>query len=153
MKLSVPVQAEDVIPTDLKMAASMPVSLLVVSESEQPHIYVRNLLRKLNWSVDSAFSHAHAAALIGENEFAVVLCDCELENGVWRELLESVHSRPRPPRFLVFCRFADVALWAEVLNLGAWDLLMYPFDAQEVVRTCAMAWESWTRLGTRFGPN
>ena len=40
-------------------------------------------------------------------------------------------------------RLADEAMWSEVLNLGAHDLLMQPFAADEVVRVVAYAWRSW----------
>jgi len=36
-------------------------------------------------------------------------------------------------------RLADDRLWAEVLNLGAYDLLIKPFDTQEVLRTVGLA--------------
>ena len=40
-------------------------------------------------------------------------------------------------------RLADEAFWAEVLNLGAYDVLMKPFDATEVFRVVSLAWLSW----------
>jgi DNA-binding NtrC family response regulator len=35
---------------------------------------------------------------------------------------------------------ADEHLWAEALNLGAYDVLAKPFDPTEVVRTLSQAW-------------
>jgi FixJ family two-component response regulator len=40
---------------------------------------------------------------------------------------------------IVTSRLADDCLWAEVLNLGSYDLLMKPFDGEETVRVLAMA--------------
>jgi DNA-binding response OmpR family regulator len=37
-----------------------------------------------------------------------------------------------PPPLIVSDRLADEQLWAEVLSLGGYDLLMKPFDAKEV---------------------
>jgi hypothetical protein len=34
-------------------------------------------------------------------------------------------------------------LWAEVLNLGGYDVLLKPFDRAEVVRVAGMAWRCW----------
>jgi hypothetical protein len=42
----------------------------------------------------------------------------------------------------VTSRLADERLWAEALNLGAWDVLAKPFDADEVIR-----------IGKIAGPN
>jgi CheY-like chemotaxis protein len=39
---------------------------------------------------------------------------------------------PDPPMLIVTSRLADDYLWAEALNLGAYDVLAKPFDASEV---------------------
>jgi FixJ family two-component response regulator len=43
----------------------------------------------------------------------------------------------------VTSRLADEYLWAEVLNLGGYDVLAKPLDKQEVSRTLNLAWEHW----------
>ena len=35
-------------------------------------------------------------------------------------------------------------LWAEALNLGAYDVLAKPYDPTEVVRSVSLAWLQWT---------
>ena len=40
-------------------------------------------------------------------------------------------------------RLADERLWAEALNLGAWDVLAKPFDTNEVIRTVSIAGQHW----------
>jgi len=45
-----------------------------------------------------------------------------------------------PPLLIVASRLADEYLWAEALNLGAYDVLAKPFDADEVVRVLRSAW-------------
>ena len=44
---------------------------------------------------------------------------------------------------IVTDRLADERLWAEVLNLGGYDLLLKPFDPEEVLRVVNSAWTSW----------
>jgi len=44
---------------------------------------------------------------------------------------------------MVASRFADERFWAEALNLGAYDVLAKPFDAEEVNRTLTSAWMRW----------
>ena len=141
VKSSAPAQAADSF-----RAAHPPLpTLLVVSESEQAHASVSRALARLDWQIYSAYSTLYAAELLRGRDFGVVLCDCDLAQGNWRALLDDTHSARRPPKLIVFCRYADVRLWAEVLNLGAWDLLMYPFETQELIRGMAVAWESWER--------
>jgi hypothetical protein len=44
---------------------------------------------------------------------------------------------------------ADERLWAEVLNLGGYDVLSTPFAAGEVLRACFLAWQSWRQVSPR----
>ena len=55
-------------------------------------------------------------------------------------------SLPDPPVLIVTSRLADEYLWAEALNLGAYDVLVKPFDASEAVRVLDSAWRHWTDL-------
>ena len=63
----------------------------------------------------------------------VVICEKSLPDGEWKDLLG------KTPRLIVTSHAADEALWAEVLNLGGYDVLAQPFDEQEVRRVVAMA--------------
>jgi DNA-binding response OmpR family regulator len=65
---------------------------------------------------------------------AVMLCERDLPDGTWRELWEQVRERDTPPSLIVVSRLADERLWAEVLNLGGYDVLSKPFDPAEVRR-------------------
>jgi hypothetical protein len=38
---------------------------------------------------------------------------------------------------------ADESLWAQVLNLGGFDVLMTPFEPEEVLRITFAAWSHW----------
>ena len=62
---------------------------------------------------------------------------------------------PTPP-LIVADHLGDERLWAEVLNLGCYDLLLKPFEAKEVLRVVSAAWQSWgsrlERLGTGHKP-
>jgi DNA-binding response OmpR family regulator len=46
-----------------------------------------------------------------------------------------------PPDLIVASRLADEYLWAEVLNLGGYDVLAKPFNAEEVRRVVGLACE------------
>ena len=63
-----------------------------------------------------------------------MICDRDLPDGDWRQLWDLLARDPSPPMFIVTSRLADDALWAEVLNVGGYDLLLKPFRAEEVIR-------------------
>lgn len=64
----------------------------------------------------------------------------------WKSLLAALDQLPDRPLLVVTSRLADEHLWAEVLNLGGYDVLMKPFDPQEVVRVISLAWLRWKDL-------
>ena len=71
---------------------------------------------------------------------AVVISESCLPAGqTWRDLLAALQATSNPPPLIVTDRLADDQLWAEVLNLGGYDLLAKPFDAREVLRTVQVA--------------
>jgi len=66
--------------------------------------------------------------------------------GTWREMLAEAAQLLPPPFLIVTCRLADERLWAEALNVGAYDVLAKPFDAAEVIRVVSLAWLHWKDL-------
>jgi|ERR1051326_283055 hypothetical protein len=57
----------------------------------------------------------------------------------WVAALSAINSLPSAPAFILTSRLGDERLWAEVLNLGGYDLLLEPFDSFEVTRVVAAA--------------
>ena len=58
-------------------------------------------------------------------------------------MLDEISLLPDPPLFIVTSRLADERLWAEALNLGAWDVLAKPYDTDEVIRIVSVARQHW----------
>jgi DNA-binding response OmpR family regulator len=64
----------------------------------------------------------------------VVISEVQLSDGhCWSDLLDEMQKMECPPPLIVADRLADEHVWAEVLNLGGYDLLAKPFDAKEVL--------------------
>lgn len=73
----------------------------------------------------------------------VVLCECPLPDGSWKDVLGQLAPMQDRPRLIVFSRHADEDLWAEVLDLGGFDLLATPFRDEELIFTIGSAWLDW----------
>ena len=73
----------------------------------------------------------------------VVVSEQDLPDGNWKDVIEMAASLPCPPPVIVTSRLADDYLWAEVLNLGGYDVLAKPLDTGELSRTLNLAWERW----------
>ena len=84
-----------------------------------------------------------------DNRVAVVVSESELSDGTWKDVLADLKSVPNPPRLIVTSDLADESLWAEVLNYGAYDVLVKPFRAAEVQRIVSAAWRNWKQDADR----
>jgi DNA-binding response OmpR family regulator len=66
-----------------------------------------------------------------------------LAPGSWKDVLDQATILPDPPPLIVTSRLVDEHLWAEALNLGAFDVLAKPFDRTEAMRVVGAAWRAW----------
>jgi FixJ family two-component response regulator len=76
-----------------------------------------------------------------------------LLRGTWKDLLAQVNHGPNAPAVIVSSRLADDRLWAEALNLGAWDVLARPFVRSEVFQAVSAAWRHWWNRQAGYTPS
>lgn len=95
------------------------------------------------WRIAGCRSLHSALRRLRVRALPIVLCDCDLGNEIWIELLRHLEDSPAAPLLIVTSRLADDHLWVEALNRGVFDVLAKPFDAAEVVRTLSFAWLHW----------
>jgi DNA-binding NtrC family response regulator len=119
------------------------VNVLSVSPNREDHASLQRHLGHSRWSLFKAQSISTACALIQQHDISVVVCESELMPETWIDMLHETKSIPNPPSLIVASRLADDRLWAEALNLGAWDVLAKPFDRTEVLRSVRYAWEHY----------
>jgi len=119
------------------------IAVLSVSPLEEDQRSLDSIIEHSSWMLLKARDLAAALALLQQHEIAVVLLDRDLLQERWIEMLEHIKSLPNAPSLIVASRLADDHLWAEALNLGAWDVLAKPFDSGEVFRTVMSASQHW----------
>ncbi|MFN3323769.1 MAG: response regulator [Bryobacteraceae bacterium] len=119
------------------------VHVLSVSGFEEDHESLRSVFQRSNWIVSEARLVDEALTLLAAHQPAIVLCEERLPDGTWRDVLEGCSRLSRPPRLIVTSTRGDERLWAEVLNLGAYDLLLKPFEREEVSHVISIAWLHW----------
>ena len=128
------------------------VRVLCVDPIQEDHATLQKIFENSPWSIcpNSSWTLQTCSTLTGawralrSVHFALVLCECNLKPGTWQDLLDLLARLPDPPFLIVTSRAADEHLWAEALNLGAYDVLAKPFDTTEVMRVVSMAWTHWT---------
>lgn len=124
------------------------VPLLIVSPDDQDHSSLRHILKR-HYQLHNASGRQDAVSFVRRYRPKVVICEQVLADGSWRDLLVDLQAEQDPPQLIVSSRVADNRLWAEVLNLGGYDLLMKPFSAPEVSHVVMMA----ARYGSNAGGN
>jgi DNA-binding response OmpR family regulator len=75
----------------------------------------------------------------------VVIAESELPNWSWKKVLNDLRRLAEPPQLIVTSRTADDYLWAEVLNIGGYDVLPQPLERDEVERVVAAARRQYNR--------
>jgi len=106
--------------------------LLSVSSLPDDHTKLRHILMETDWSVAAVGTCSKAKALLSRYPVSVIVCERDLPDGTWQDILAQFAEANEPPLVIVTSRVADEHLWAEVLNLGGYDVLAKPFHEQEV---------------------
>lgn len=119
------------------------VAILAIGNDEADGEVLRGMLPDPNWAVLKSHGCAEAFRRLSHRAVQLVVCDCDLPDGSWRNVLDYCHGLRRPPLVIVASRNADEVLWAEVLDMGGQDVLAKPFHRDEVLCALRLAWLSW----------
>jgi DNA-binding response OmpR family regulator len=115
------------------------VSALAVGEFDQDRRLLHDIFRDLGWRLFEARDRRRAMQYLERNPVHVVLAESDLPNWNWKKVLNDIRRLAQPPQLIVTSRTADDYLWAEVLNIGGYDVLPQPFERDEVERVVAAA--------------
>jgi DNA-binding response OmpR family regulator len=121
--------------------------ILTISATLEDHDALRRILQEPAWSITRAFSCQQAIACLCRDRVGVILCDCHLPDGAWRDILSHIAAMTEPPSVIVMSATADANLRAEVRTLGGYQLLSKPFLPEEVERVVSAAWQERVETG------
>jgi DNA-binding response OmpR family regulator len=119
------------------------VDILAVSLARADYAALRRIIGHSRWKLRRAWNFRRALAFLRRRPHGVVITDAGLPDGAWKYLLVGLAGLPVPPNLIVSSRLADEQLWAEVLNLGGYDVLLTPFQPEELFRVASAAWREW----------
>ena len=115
------------------------ITLLSVSADQDDHRSLRDVAQAAGWNLEAVRSCSEALRTAARTNPTVITCERELPDGSWRDLIHRLSGLQNPPPVVVLSRHADERLWAEVLNLGGYDVLAKPLEQNEVRRVISMA--------------
>jgi DNA-binding NtrC family response regulator len=116
-------------------------TVLSLSPLDEDHLSVHAIIGHSAWVHLPCYELSSAAALLQKYDISVVLCAEHLGHGNWADAVNNIGTLQDPPSLIVVSRAADTRLWAEALNLGAWDVLAKPLDRAEVIRSVKSGWQ------------
>jgi DNA-binding response OmpR family regulator len=112
---------------------------VAVGKIDSEGIHLEDIFRLCDWRLRRVRNRHEAMEFLDATPAPVVIADSELGDGGWQSVLRDLQNRPEPPSLIVTSRFANDALWAEVLNMGGYDVLAVPLDTEEVTRVISAA--------------
>jgi DNA-binding response OmpR family regulator len=136
---------EAMISEDTQAVSQRSVQVLLISPFDEDHQCLADILKQSNWQQHGARTQKEAFEFLHHNVTPVVICESELPDGSWRDVLSQFGRMQSPPLLVVTSRTADDRLWSEVLNLGGYNVLAKPLHTKEVFHVSGMAWMSWKR--------
>lgn len=115
------------------------VSALLVGSYEKDRPVVHDVFRNRKWRLFEARDRHRGLECLEKNPVHVVVAESEIPNWNWQRILADLRRLSPAPQLVVTSRTADDYLWAEVLNVGGYDVLAQPLDRDEVERVIASA--------------
>lgn len=114
-------------------------SALWLGTASNDRALLHEVFRQAGWRLFAARGRKRALDCLAHHPVQVVIAEKDLPRWNWRKVLLDIRLMSPPPQLIVTSRDADDYLWAEALNVGAYDVLAQPFDRDEVERVVASA--------------
>jgi DNA-binding NtrC family response regulator len=123
--------------------AAQSVGVLLVSTGRSDAEMLRPILEESSARLTAVRSYRDAVTALRRDAFAVVICEERLPDGSWKDILGHIAPLNEAPRLIVIAPEFRESLYGEVLNLGAWELLLRPLKADEARRVLEVGCEKF----------
>jgi len=115
------------------------VCALLIGNYDSDRPVIQEVFNKLGWRLLEARDRQRSMQWLARKQVQVVISETELPDCNWKRLLHDLRSLIHPPQLIVTSPHADDYLWAEALNVGAYDVLSRPLERSEVERVIMSA--------------
>lgn len=116
-------------------------TVLAMIPDDEDRRSLDQILTRSVWKMRPASTLEQGQAALESGDIGVIVTDPDLPDGCcWIDIANAAHRVAFPPNVIVTSALGDDRLWAEVLNLGGFDLLLKPFHPREVLHSVSMAW-------------
>jgi DNA-binding NtrC family response regulator len=109
------------------------ISVLIISGQSQPAASLKPLLQSHSVDVHTADSCGEALPRMwGEDPPHLVFTDLQLKDGTWLDALSVAKKSPATTHVIVVSAQADVNLYIQSIERGAFDFVVPPLSASEI---------------------
>jgi DNA-binding NtrC family response regulator len=119
------------------------ITIMVLHTEDRDIVDLIAIIRGFGYNVRWSTTLSDGLAGLRTTKAPVVICESNLPDGNWNDLVQHMGSFEPDPLVIVSDRDANDRLWAEVLTAGAYDVLREPFEADDVMRSLSMAIQYW----------
>jgi DNA-binding NtrC family response regulator len=128
------------------LSAGEPIKLVAITQNPDESKALREIADGYGWKVSIVDSSGAAIVLLKEQPTPLVICDRDLTGEDWRDVLAKIAALPQAICVLLASRVADQYLWNQVIQHHGYDLVVKPFQPEELRRavTFAWSWRGWT---------
>lgn len=105
--------------------------LVLSSDLEARDVLIR-ILNQEGCDPICAHDVAEALPLLRQVATGLIFCDCQLQDGTYRDLLHALRSQKTKLPVVVTSRLADWDGYLEAMRLGAFDMIAIPYRPADV---------------------
>jgi DNA-binding NtrC family response regulator len=106
---------------------------LLVYDAEEPLKAVEQILRDQGMGTRRVRRCSEAIAALGDSDPPkLVVTDTSLPDGGWSAVLKATCARPSYPPLIMVSRLADIRLYLDVIESGAYDFVVPPLASADL---------------------
>jgi two-component system response regulator PilR (NtrC family) len=113
--------------------------ILIVDDELSMRELLDYMLKREGYRVDCAENGRKAAALVGQNNYDLLLCDIRLGDISGLDVLRACKQHQPDTVVIMISAYASTEIAVEAMNEGAYDYVPKPFNKDELLETVAKA--------------
>ena len=131
-----------------RQPAAETINIVAITQSRDDAEALGRIAAEYHWKISIVDSVGAAVALLHEQPTPIIICDRDLPNEAWPDVLAKVASQPVAVCVLLASRVVDDYLWRQVIEHRGYDLVAKPFQPENLRRAVTFAW-SWRGWAAR----
>ncbi len=112
-------------------------AVLVICSAAAQREAIEKTCRATGCKVAVSHGWRDACLALSRDAVDVILCDDQLRDGSWKDVLSAIAPMPEAPKVVVMAEGAPAGVCAEVMNLGGFDVLDKPVQESDLTRAVA----------------